>query len=174
MIVPGHPDPTRAVIPLLACALLPLLLMQVKKAAQKGAQHGADRVQKGTGSDGALRAMRHPPAYRAGMARIPRKKPFTLTIDLLADRRPFADAPPAPHIDHDWRYFGTVTYSGTTGAPAWRVGGYGIAVGSESVREFQLWEWIRLNSIMEFEGPPGLNMQPRFAPQPGWGTPFSQ
>lgn len=108
------------------------------------------------------------------MARIPRKKPFTLTVDLLADWRPFADPPPAPRIDHDWRYFGTVTYNGITGALAWRAGGYGMAVGSEPVREFQLWERIRLNSILEFESPPGYELRPRFAPQPGWGTPFSR
>lgn len=112
-----------------------------------------------------------PPAYRAGMARIPRKKPFTLTIDLLADWSPFADPPSEPHIDHDWRHFGTVTYNGTTGALAWRIGGYGMAVGSEPVREFQLWERIRLNSILEFESPPGFELRPRFRPMEGWGTP---
>jgi hypothetical protein len=108
------------------------------------------------------------------MARIPRKKSFTLTVDLLADWHPFADPPPVPRRDSDWRYFGTATYNGVTGALAWRTGGYGIAVASEPVAEFPLWERIRLNSILEFERPPGLELQPRFARQQGWSTPFSQ
>jgi hypothetical protein len=105
------------------------------------------------------------------MARPPRKKPFTLDIDLLADWRPYADAPPAPRGDHDWRYFGTVTFNGATAALSWKGGGYGLAIGPAPVYEFQLWERTRLHAILEFEHPPGKELAPRFAPdaQRGYG-----
>jgi hypothetical protein len=84
------------------------------------------------------------------MARVPRRKPFTLHIDLLADWRPYADEPPVPLSSRDWRYFGKVTYNGVTGALAWKGAGYGLAIGSAPVFEFPLWERIRLQAIMEF------------------------
>ena len=97
------------------------------------------------------------------MARLPRQKPFTLDIDLLADWRPLADVPPPPESDRDWRYFGTVTYNGVTGALAWNGAGYGLAIGSALVYEFPIWERIRLQAIMEFEHPPGKELAPQFA-----------
>jgi hypothetical protein len=105
------------------------------------------------------------------MARIPRKKPFTLDIDLLADWRKYADAPPAPRTTSDWRYFGTATYNGVTGALAWKGAGYGIALGSTPVVEFDLWERIRLHAILEFEHPPGKELAPQFVEEwrPGYG-----
>jgi hypothetical protein len=101
--------------------------------------------------------------YRTRMARLPRKKPFTLDINLLADWRPYADAPPEPTASHNWRYFGTATYNGVTGALAWNGAGYGLAIGSARVYEFPIWERIRLQAIMEFEHPPGKELAPRFA-----------
>jgi hypothetical protein len=97
------------------------------------------------------------------MARVPRRKPFTLEVDLLADWRPYADEPAVHLSSRDWRYFGTVTYNGVTCALAWRAGWYGLATGSSPVYEFQLWERIRLQAIMEFEHPPGKELVPQFA-----------
>jgi hypothetical protein len=48
------------------------------------------------------------------MARLPRKKSFTLDIDLLADWRSYADEPPVAVSTRDWRYFGAVTYNGVS------------------------------------------------------------
>jgi len=104
------------------------------------------------------------------MTRRPRKKPFTLTIDLLGDWRPLAAAPLPARSDHDWRYFGTVTIDGVSGALAWKSGEYGIAVGDAPVRAFGLWERIRLSEIMEFESPPGRELAPRSKPARTWGS----
>lgn len=41
-----------------------------------------------------------------------------VTIDLLADWRPYAEPLPEPRSDSDWVYFGTITRDGVTGAPA--------------------------------------------------------
>ena len=106
------------------------------------------------------------------MARPPRKQPFTLTIDLLGDWRPLAAPPPTAHSDHDWRYFGTITFNGVTGALAWTAGGYGIAVGDSPVQPFGLWERIKINEIMEFESPPGRELAPRSKPTEMWGSHF--
>lgn len=104
------------------------------------------------------------------MPRLPRKKPFTLTIDLLGDWRPLAAAPPPARCEHEWRYFGTVTIHGVSGALAWKAGGYGIAVGDDPVRPLSLWERIRINEIMEFESPPGRELAPRSKPSETWGS----
>jgi hypothetical protein len=101
-------------------------------------------------------------AYIARMARLPRKKPFALDIDLLADWRSYADEPAEAQSARDWRYFGTVTYNGVTGALAWKGAGYGLAIGSAPVHEFELWERIRLQTILEFEHPPGKELAPQF------------
>jgi len=106
------------------------------------------------------------------MTRHPRKKPFTLTIDLLGDWRPLAAAPPPARSDHDWRYFGTVTIHGVSGALAWKAGGYGMAVGDGPVRPLGLWKRIRINEIMEFESPPGRELAPRRRPSERWGSHF--
>jgi hypothetical protein len=106
------------------------------------------------------------------MPRLQRKKPFTLTIDLLGDWRPLATAPPPARSDHDWRYFGTVTINGVSGALAWKSGGYGTAIGDGPVRPFGLWERIRLGEIMEFESPPGRELAPRRKPTEMWGSHF--
>lgn len=106
------------------------------------------------------------------MTRRPRKKPFTLTIDLLDDWRPLAAAPPPARSDHDWRYFGTVTIDGVSGALAWRAGAYGMAIAGSPVRPFGLWERIRVNEIMEFESPPGRELAPRRKPAEMWGSNF--
>lgn len=104
------------------------------------------------------------------MTRRPRKKPFTLTIDLLGDWRPLAAAHLPARSDHDWRYFGTVTIDGVSGALAWKSGEYGIAVGEAPVRVFGLWERIRLSEIMEFESPPGRELAPRSKPARTWSS----
>jgi len=61
-----------------------------------------------------------------------------VSIDLLADWRAFAEPLPTPKGEHDWRYYGTITMDGQTGALAWRAGGYGIGNGP---------------SVCELEGP---------------------
>lgn len=106
------------------------------------------------------------------MTRLPRKKPFTLTIDLLDDWRPLAAAPPPARSDHDWRYFGTITIHGVRGALAWKTGGYGVAIGDSPVRPLGLWKRIRINEIMEFESPPGRELAPRRRPSERWGSYF--
>jgi hypothetical protein len=60
-----------------------------------------------------------------------------------------------------------------TGALGWRAGEYGKTVASDAVVEFQLWLRIELNSILEFESPPSVELRPRFAPYQGRSTPFS-
>lgn len=106
------------------------------------------------------------------MTRPPRKKPFTLTIDLLGDWRSLAAVPSLAESEHDWRYFGVVTLNRVNGALAWRAGGYGIALADGKVRPFGLWERIRVNEIMEFESPPGKELAPRFKPTEMWGSNF--
>jgi hypothetical protein len=106
------------------------------------------------------------------MTRHSRKKPLTLTIDLLGDWRHLATAPPPASSDHDWRYFGTVTINGVSGALAWKSGGYGMAVGDGPVQPFGLWERIRVTEIMEFESPPGRELAPRHKPAEMWGSHF--
>lgn len=101
------------------------------------------------------------------MSRLPRKIPFTLTIDLLGDWRPWSGQLPPARTDHDWRFFGTVTYNGVTGALAWKGG---AATGEGPVRPFGLWERIRINEIMEFESPPGRELAPRIKPSETWGS----
>lgn len=85
-----------------------------------------------------------------------------ITVDLLADWRPHASPLPRPRSQHDWRYFGTITMNGETGALAWRAGGYGFGSGTR-VRELGLWDRIKITSIMLGE-PPGYSDTPRFAP----------
>lgn len=87
-----------------------------------------------------------------------------VTIDLLADWRVYAEPLPAPRSEHDWRYFGTITINGQTGALAWRAGGYGIGNGT-SVRELGLWDRIKVTSLLMDE-PPGHSNAPRFTPLP--------
>lgn len=78
-----------------------------------------------------------------------------VTLDLLADWRAHAEPLPAPTREHDWRYFGTITMDGHTGALAWRAGGYGIGNGA-TVRELGLWDRIRVSGLLMGE--------PRIAP----------
>jgi hypothetical protein len=85
-----------------------------------------------------------------------------ITVDLLADWLPYADPLPEPRSNHDWRYFGTITMDGETGALAWRAGGYGFGSGAR-VCELGLWDRIKLNAIMLGE-PPGYSDAPRFTP----------
>jgi hypothetical protein len=87
-----------------------------------------------------------------------------ITLDLLADWRAHAEPLPEPHSDHDWRYSGTITVDGQTGALAWRAGGYGIGTGP-SVREFGLWDRIKVTALLMAE-PPGHADVPRFEPLP--------
>ncbi|MGN6728238.1 MAG: hypothetical protein ACTHJG_00170 [Rhodanobacteraceae bacterium] len=86
-----------------------------------------------------------------------------ITIDLLADWRAHADPLPEPCGDHDWRYHGTITRDGVTAALAWRAGGLGHGIGG-TVTECSLWDRIKIDRILCFENPPGLDGRPRFAP----------
>lgn len=82
-------------------------------------------------------------------------------LDLLADWRVYAEPLPAPTNEHDWRYVGTITMDGQTGALAWRAGGYGIGNGT-NVRELGLWDRIKVTSLL-MGNPPGHADAPRFA-----------
>ncbi len=106
------------------------------------------------------------------MTRRRRKSPSSLTIDLLGDWRPLAAAPSPARGGHGWRYFGTVTLNGVSGALAWTDDGYGMAVGNSPVQPLGLRERIRLSEIMEFESPPGRELAPRRKPSEIWGSQF--
>ncbi|MGH8111039.1 MAG: hypothetical protein ACREPL_03745 [Rhodanobacteraceae bacterium] len=86
-----------------------------------------------------------------------------VTLDLLADWRRFAPPLPDPRSEHDWRYYGTITVNEQTGAMAWRAGGYGFGCGA-GVRELGVWDRIKINAILQFGNPPGLDGVPVFAP----------
>jgi len=86
-----------------------------------------------------------------------------ITVDLLADWRPYATALPEPRSGHDWRYFGTITMDGETGALAWRAGGYGFGSGGY-IRELGLWDRIKVTAIM-LSKPAGYVDAPRFPPE---------
>lgn len=86
-----------------------------------------------------------------------------LTVDLLADWRPYASPLPEPRDKSDWRYFGTITMDGETGALAWRGGSYGFGSGG-FVRELGLWDRIKVNAIM-LDKPAGYLDAPRFPPE---------
>jgi len=85
-----------------------------------------------------------------------------ITLDLLADWRAYAEPLPPPRSEHDWRYYGTITRDGVTGAFAWRAGRYGVGVGA-NVTECGLWDRIKITAIMLGE-PPGYANAPRFTP----------
>jgi len=83
-----------------------------------------------------------------------------IAVDLLADWHPYAT--PCQNPQYDWRYFGTITMEGETGALAWRAGSYGFGVGA-LVRELGQWDRIKVNSIL-LAAPPGYAGRPRFPP----------
>jgi len=85
-----------------------------------------------------------------------------ISLDLLANWRAYAEPLPAPKGDHDWRYFGTITMDGHTGALAWRAGGYGVGNGT-NVRELGLWDRIKVTGLL-MDDPPGYTNAPRFRP----------
>jgi len=91
-----------------------------------------------------------------------------VSLDLLADWRGYAEPLPVPTSEHDWRYFGTITINGKTGALAWRAGGYGIGNGT-NVRELGMWDRIKIHSIM-LDEPPGCADAPRFTPLRMWNS----
>ena len=87
-----------------------------------------------------------------------------ISMDLLADWRMYAEPLPSPNGEHDWRYYGTITIDGQTGALAWRAGGYGIGIGNgASVRELGLWDRIKVTSFL-MDAPPGYADAPHFTP----------
>lgn len=95
--------------------------------------------------------------------RVHRAKSFS--YDLLADWRPYAR--PSPADSPEWIYHGTVTLEGVTGALAWRHGWYGIAVGSQPVRELGLWERIKVSEDIRDQSVAGWETAPAFpAPHP--------
>lgn len=90
----------------------------------------------------------------------PRAKSFS--YDLLADWRPYA-APPDPACNHlGWTYNGTVTLEGVTGALAHRRGWFGIAIGSNEVRELGMWERIRIGEGIRSKSVPGWDTAPAY------------
>jgi len=91
-----------------------------------------------------------------------------LSIDLLADWRALAEPLPEPRGEYDWRYFGTITINGETGALAWRAGGYGIGNGT-TVRKLGMWDQIKVSGLLVGE-PPGFADVPRFTPSTGLGV----
>src|SRR6185312_15045531 len=70
-----------------------------------------------------------------------------ISLDLLADWRAYAEPLPVPGSEHAWRYFGTITMDGQSGAFAWRAGGYGIGNGS-NVRQLGVWDQIKITSLL--------------------------
>lgn len=91
-----------------------------------------------------------------------------ITIDLLAGWRAYAEPLPEPRSEHDWRYFGTITIEGQTGALAWRAGNYGIGIGA-NVLELGMWDRIKIDSLL-MGNPPGCVDVPRFTPETGLST----
>lgn len=85
-----------------------------------------------------------------------------ITLDLLADWRPYARPLPQPRGEHDWRYYGTITVNGELGALAWRAGGFGVGT-AEHVRALGLWDRIKVNAILQGH-PSGLAGAPQFTP----------
>lgn len=95
-----------------------------------------------------------------------------ITIDLLADWRPYADPLPLPHDDFDWRYHGAVVRGSAVFALAWRSGNYGFGAG-KTVTPCELWDRIKINHILMFENPPGFEGIPQFAASTSWQVPDS-
>jgi hypothetical protein len=95
-----------------------------------------------------------------------------IAIDLLADWRPFAAPLPPPTGDHDWRYYGTITINGETGAFAWRAGNYGIGSGA-TIDELGKWDRIKIERLL-FDKPPGFDGRPRFQPASMWQSSVGQ
>lgn len=87
-----------------------------------------------------------------------------VSIDLRADWRAYAEPLPEPRSENDWRYFGTITMDGQTGALAWRAGWYGIGNGA-NVRELGIWDRIKVTRLL-LDEPPGHADAPRFTPLP--------
>lgn len=90
--------------------------------------------------------------------RVHRAKSFC--YDLLADWRRYASPPPPG--DRGWKYHGTVTLEGVTGALARRQGWYGIAVGDWPVRDLGMWERIRTCQEVLAKEVPGWDTAPTF------------
>lgn len=91
-----------------------------------------------------------------------------ISLDLLADWRSYAEPLSKPRDDRDWRYFGTITIDGQTGALAWRAGSSGIGIGA-IVRELGRWDRIKVNSML-IGNPSGCEDVPRFTPSTGLGV----
>lgn len=96
--------------------------------------------------------------------RVHRAKSFS--YDLNGDWRPYAAEPPPAVKDSDWRYHGTVTIDGETGALAWRRGWYGIAIGRWPVRELGMWERIKISEQVHAKEVPGCDGVPTFPDVP--------
>jgi hypothetical protein len=92
--------------------------------------------------------------------RQPRAKSFS--YDLLADWRPYAVPPDQGRNLQGWTYHGTVTLEGVTVALAHRRGWFGIAIGSNEVRELGQWERIRIGQGIMFERVAGWETAPTY------------
>lgn len=93
----------------------------------------------------------------------------TLTVDLLADWRSFADPLYPAGKSNDWQLYGTVTIDGRTGGLTWKPGGYAIVIGA-TLRELSLWERIDVSNTVAIGKPAGHERAPQFAIDPGWGS----
>ena len=126
---------------------------------------GPDLLRRMADEPGAVSIREHGRTYNARMSRrrpTKAERERFVSLDLLADWRVYAEPLPAKNGDHDWRYFGTITMDGETGALAWRAGGYGVGNGT-TVRELGLWDRIKVESLL-MDDPPGHSDAPRFTP----------
>jgi len=105
--------------------------------------------------------------------RTPKRTHRTLSIDLLADWRPFTDPLPSPNGPRDWQLYGTVTIDGTTGGLAWKPGSYAIVTGG-ALRELGMWEHIDVSNTVAIDKPPGHEGAPRNAVEAGWGSAYTR
>jgi hypothetical protein len=90
------------------------------------------------------------------------KRAKSFAFDLLADWSAVA-TPLDPYDNHlGWVLHGTATLNGETGALALRGGWYGIKVGSQAVRELDMWERIDVSHGIKFKTAPGWESVPQF------------
>lgn len=102
-------------------------------------------------------------AYPAAMPRQP-KRAKSFAFDLLADWSAFATPLEADGNHLGWVLHGCATLNGVTGSLAFRGGWYGIKVGSQGVRELDMWERIELQNGIALKTAPGWESVPQFAP----------
>jgi hypothetical protein len=83
----------------------------------------------------------------------------SFSYDLLDHWQSHAEA---PEPGSPWRYHGTATLAGVTGALAWRRGSVGIAVTTLPVCELGLFERMQIGHDMKNQALPGWETVPPF------------